>query len=502
MSARRVFRNAVFSAAQTVLNAGALFWLYRYISHTLSVADLGLWSLVIASTALGWIADFGIGAGVIRFVAQSVAARDEAAAARTVSVSLASVAVLVGVGCLVVYPVAVRLLGLAIATPAKLAAGIALLPWALASLWVGALASIGLSALAGCQLMGLRAVLSLAGVAVQLGAAFALLQRLGMAGLGVAQVAQSAVTAVLSVAAVAIHLRQPVREWATFERARLSVLLRYGGALQIGALAQMFYEPLLKGLLSAFGSLELVGFYEMASRMVVQFRAVIISAYGALVPHAAGAATDDASARALYRRAQEMMVVVAPPYFAALAVGCPLVLTLWLGRYDARFVEMGEMLTLGWGLNTLSSPAYLMFLGTGLVRWPVASHIVVGIATAVFGSVLGVLSGGVSVVAGATAGIVVGSIVCPVAYHLRFGLQWRDFLARDGLVILCASTLVPGVYVAWLSPEGGASLVAGRSIVVGALACALVCVASALTPTGRRCIVAARRAFFGAARPG
>jgi O-antigen/teichoic acid export membrane protein len=67
---RRIFINAASTMLQVVLNAVILFLLYRFLFRILGVAQIGIWSVVFASTALAGVAREGFAAAVIKYTAR------------------------------------------------------------------------------------------------------------------------------------------------------------------------------------------------------------------------------------------------------------------------------------------------------------------------------------------------------------------------------------------------------------------------------------------------
>ena len=55
-------RNAAFSVVEVAVSGLGLFFIYRNVVSELGVAMLGVWSLVLATTAFGRMADVGLAA--------------------------------------------------------------------------------------------------------------------------------------------------------------------------------------------------------------------------------------------------------------------------------------------------------------------------------------------------------------------------------------------------------------------------------------------------------
>ena len=87
---RRISANVIASIAQVLASSVAFFLLYRYLLDQLGVAQLGVWSLVLATTSVSRIGDLGLSAGVVKFVAQALAQGDARRVVRRVVELLAS----------------------------------------------------------------------------------------------------------------------------------------------------------------------------------------------------------------------------------------------------------------------------------------------------------------------------------------------------------------------------------------------------------------------------
>src|SRR5262249_47641359 len=150
---RRVAINAASSVIQVVLSGIILFELYRFITRHLTIKELGIWSLVLASTAVGRLADMGLGGGVVKVVAEDLGRNDALSAVRTVVMSLVAMGALTAGACFVSYPVLTYALSKIVIETAPLQTAWELLPYALTALFVSCLSGVVLSALDGCQRM-------------------------------------------------------------------------------------------------------------------------------------------------------------------------------------------------------------------------------------------------------------------------------------------------------------------------------------------------------------
>lgn len=478
MSRRRLYTNALVAVGQVVVAAVLLFELYRFLLRHIGAEQLGVWSLVLAVVSMSSIAEFGVGGSVVKFVAGDLGAGKRERAAATVAMCAATAATFVAVSFVVVAPLAAYVLRRVIADPALYASAIALLPWALASVLATTVAQMMLNTLDACQRTDLRAAIGLSGAAAQLGAAYYFVPRDGVLGVGPALLAQGALTLVLGLVAVVSVLNVPVRAWLGGERSRLREILRYGGAIQVIAVAQMLFDPAVKLLLSIFGGLSATGLYEVANKAVIQFRSIIVSAFQMLVPflaHRLGGSEFSREAMAdIYRNVQGLLVVLTVPYYALVAVALPLLLTLWLGRFEQAFVKMGLISLAGWTVNTLVISSYLISVATGQLKWLVRAHVLIGTGSMLLGFAGGQVFGGMGVIAGSMLGLAAGSAIVPVWFHRNYGISARAFVPSHSGPLIATSLLGVGLLLAMQlvgsAPRLSVSLVVAYGLFASVLA--------------------------------
>ncbi|PPD29840.1 MAG: hypothetical protein CTY20_05260 [Hyphomicrobium sp.] len=482
MSRRRLYTNALVAVVQVVVVAGLLFELYRFLLRQIGTEQLGAWSLVLAIVSMSSIAEFGIGGSVVKFVAGDLGAGKRERAAATVAMCAATAATFVAVSFVVVAPLATYMLKGVIADPALYASAIGLLPWALASVLTTTVAQMMLSTLDACQRTDLRAAIGLSGAAAQLGAAYYFVPRDGVLGVGPALFAQGALTLVLGVVAVVLVLNVPARVWLGGERSRLREILRYGGAIQVIAVAQMLFDPAVKLLLSIFGGLSATGLYEVANKAVIQFRSIIVSAFQMLVPflaHRLGGNDYPREVMAkIYRDVQGLLIVLTVPYYALVAAALPILLTLWLGRFEQVFVEMGLICLAGWTVNTLVVSSYMISVATGQLKWLVGAHVLIGAGSMVLGFAGGTVFGGMGVIAGSMLGLAAGSSIVPLWFHRYYGVSPRAFVPAHTGPLIAASLVGVGVLLAMqlsgTSPQLSVSLVTSYGLFASILAVLVV----------------------------
>jgi O-antigen/teichoic acid export membrane protein len=447
MNRRQIVLNALTTFAQIACNAAILFFLYRFLVHAIGLSGLGIWSLVLATTSVVALANQGFSTSIVKFVAKYAAREsptDVSALVQTAELSLGA-----GLGLLLValYPLARW--GLSLILPAaNLPAAYAVLPYAVASLWINVTGSVLQAGLAGHQLITECNYVDVAGSALYLLLAFALVPDHGLLALGYAQLAQ----AVACFFALWILLKRRIKQFPIFPRCWSRALFRemagYGAHFQLITASQALREPVTKALLTKFGGPATTGLYDLASRFVVTLRELLVQANQVLIPTVSSLQErNPAAVHDVYEKSYRLMFYLAIPGFTLLVIVSPLVSSIWLGRYDPVFVEFVALLAVGWLVNVLSNPAYVVYLGTGALRWVSAGCLFTAICNAVLGFAGGKLFGPIAIVAAVVSSLIGGYALILVAYHIEHRVPFRALVPPDSAWLIAASFTAAIIFI-------------------------------------------------------
>lgn len=432
-------RNAAASVAQVVISALIMFLLYRALLRMLGAERLGIWSVVLATASASRIGDLGLSASVTRFVAKYRARGDDEAAGCVVQTAALSVAALLGCALFLAYPL-LHLLFERLFAGQALIESRHLLPYALVSLGLAAVASVFQSGLDGCQRYDQRAFLVVSAQVLFFCAALWFAPRHGLAGLAWAQIGQGAVLVVLGWLLLRrILLGLPWLPWR-WRGVFFREMLGYGFQFQIGSIAMILFEPLTKALLGKYGGLSAAGYYEMASQFVGKARALVVSANQVLVPVVAELnERDPQKVRDIYRSNFRLLFFLVLPLYTLVAAWASPLSELWIGQYEPRFIFFVNVLILAWGLNTFASPAYFSNLGTGRVAWNTAACLWIGVTNAGLGLLLGPRYGAYGIAWGMVAALTTGSALVAANFHREYRLSWRLLLPTEAVGLVLAA---------------------------------------------------------------
>src|SRR5262249_42084413 len=334
---RDAVRGGWMSMLQVVVSGLLLLLLYSFVVRALGEAAFGVWALVLATVSAGRLGDLGMSRAVVRFVAQRRGRGDEKEAALIVETAALTLG---GVGAVllpILYVPCAWSLGAVVSGP-SLSQAIALLPYALASVWLLAIGGAFQSALDGCQRLDVRNAIGIGSNILHLALALVLVPHYGLVGLAYAQVLQCSALVVGSWIALRRQLRALPMVPCNWKRPLAGEMLTYSINLQIGSAAQLLFEPVSKMLMARFGGLEAVGYFEMANRLVLQVRRLPLSAAEVLVPVVAHFETRPGNrVGAICREAFGLLAYCAVPLYGIVIAMAPVVSTMWLGRREPVF---------------------------------------------------------------------------------------------------------------------------------------------------------------------
>jgi O-antigen/teichoic acid export membrane protein len=431
----------IASIIQVVVSGLVFFVLFRYLFVQIGIEQIGVWSLVLATTSVSRIGELGLSAGVVRFVAQARAHDDEKRAENVVQTVAIALSVFMGALLLALYPLCVFFLGRLI-SPNNFALAVSILPYALTSLWVMVLVSVFSGALDGCQRVDLRCIVMGASHLGYLGLVFVLTPKYGLKGVAVAQLCQSIGLLVASWLTLKFLMQGLPAIPLHWNKGVLREMMGYGVSFQFISIMNMLFDPVAKALMGKYGGLQSLGYYEMANKLILQGRAVIVEASRVLVPSIASLKSIDVEeARQLFAKSYKITFYVAVLFYGLLGISLTAICLIWLGRYERVFIQFALVLDVAWFVNTLIGPAYFSNLGSGALRANLVSHVIMGLVASLLGYQLGVVFGRFGVVMGTALGLISGSLFLSISHIRASGFDWRRFIVPSGMTGL--SLLAP-----------------------------------------------------------
>jgi O-antigen/teichoic acid export membrane protein len=465
------------SIGQVVISTLIVLLLYRYVVEQIGIEGLGAWSLILAIGSVVQLGSLALPAAVTRLVAEHRIRGDVDGQAATLATGVALTSALSLLLAVLAFPLGKWFLGFSL-TGDLLARSSALVGPALLAFVLALVTGAYQAGLYGAGRIGLRNSLLVVDSIAHAAACVALVGEFNLAGLVWARVLTNGL--LLAVTMVVTHQVFPAGTHGRMAvtRASATTLVEQGLKLQAISLLVLAAEPVTKALLGRFGSASLVGYFEMANRLVQALRSLFVAANQVTLPrYAATSAAGEGATIKLFYAAHRLNWLAAVPAFATLVAAAPVVSWLWLGDVEASFVGALMLLGLGWLTNVVSIPAYFASLGTGQLRPNLISHVVMSLVNVGGGAVLGLAYGGTGVQVAWLAALCASSVILLLMF---FG---RGAIAPAGLVpegqrlaggflavVMAVAFLLFGPAAAASPPALGASAGLTAIVVVAALA--------------------------------
>lgn len=440
LAAGSLFRNGLFALGQSLTVVVCLFLAYRLVIAHAGLERFGVWSLLLAGSAFVRIGDVSGGGALARFVAAASRHDDPYRPRDIVHTVMLTSLVFNVILAIAVWLAAEHALPLFVA-PLHLPEAYALMPYVTAWMVIGALAAAVASGIDGTQRADQRALVAVTASLMFLGACALLVPRYGVLGFGAAQVLQQATSFALGWLVLRRHVASLgwlPRRW---RRDIFAETAGYTVKLNAIGVTGLMFEPLAKFAFNHAGGPGLVALYELASRLIVQVRGLVVSAATPLVPaFAARGDAADPDFRRMLEKTTRIAALAAIGTTVVTLAGAPAMSLVVLGQLSPKLLTMNAMLTAGWAINILSVPLFFAAQGLGVLRWNFAGQ--VAIALSVLAGAF--LVGPAGLVAAIVAGLILGMLIQLFGNAHAFGmtdvirrLRWDLLGAGIVIALLC-----------------------------------------------------------------
>lgn len=457
MQKSKLFFNSIAAIGQVLIVGIVYLVLYRYLLVTLGIELLGVWSLIIASTSLALIANFGISTSIIKFVATYYARNDfdrlrklifTAAVFIIGTYSIISVVILIAGTYVLPHFIEAKYLPIALE----------ILPFSLLSLIINALGGVISSCLDGIQKNYIKSYIVSFSSIVLFALSVLLTPKFGLKGLIFAQIFQAIIVLVASIYYLSKSIKSIFTLQWNWSKSLFKEIINYGIKMQALSFMQMSFEPVTKALLSKYGGLAMVGYYEMASRLVTQLRGLIVSANQVIIPVVAEAKeTKETYVKELYIKTFSIVLLFDIVLITGIIITAPIVSFLWIGKIVPFFLFAVVLNSVVAFVNICSNPAYFSYLGEGKLNWLIYSYIAITVLNPVLSYFLGIEFNGYGVVVGWNIAFLIGSLLVLFSYHQKNHISLKSLLSLHDLwfIFLASLTSIFGYYsiISWFDSK-------------------------------------------------
>ena len=428
--------NVVTSGAQVLLIGIIYFFLYRFLLKSLGVELLGVWSVVLSTSSLANLANFGVADSVIRFVALYKEEKDDFKIKQLIFTASVFLTILFILIAAVIYPFADLILQAVL--PAKyIKEGLIILPYSLLCLIINAVNGVYASVLDGFQKNYLRNLIFSFSSLILLFGTYFLAPHYNLKGVAFAQIAQSLFTLLACLVIIIFKIGYNPLKW-NWSKSIFKQIFSYGMKFQFISLAAMVNEPIIKIFLGKFGGMAFAGYYEMANRLLSQARGVIVNATQSLVPILVN--VSKAEVPAFYKKIFSNVIFFSLSAICLIIPSGRLISYFWIGHYQPVFYYTLMLLAFSTFVNLLITPSYFYYIAKANLNILIKTHIIISITNILFGALAGYFFGGYGVVCGWFLAINIGSFFLMFYFNREHTIIFKTLL-RPADVYYCLTLM-------------------------------------------------------------
>ena len=439
MQQSKIFSNSVAAMVEVIIVGIGYFVLYRYLLRHLGIELLGVWALIISSTSFALIANFGISTSIVKFVATYYAKNEFDKLRKLIFTAILFVAVSYSLVSILIFIFGIYAIPFFIDVK-YISIAFQILPFSLISLIINVMGITVGGCLDGIQKNYIKSyIVSLTSILLLI-LSLLLTPKYGLKGLVFAQIIQSLTMLLLTTIYLSKSLKSVFSLKWNWSNSAFKEIINYGLKMQALSFMQMLFEPITKGLLSNFGGLAMVGYYEMGSRLVSQLGSLIVRANQVIVPVVAEAREkNEFYINQLYKKSFSIVLFFDVILISALTIASPIISFLWLGEIVPFFLFVVILNSAVLFVNIISNTAYFSYLGKGELKWLIYSYVAVTVLNPLLGYVLGLNFNAYGVVSAWNLSFLVNSLLVLFSYHKTNNILWAELISpKDTMFIIIA----------------------------------------------------------------
>ncbi len=441
-SKKRISINIISTILQVLVVGVVYLFLYKFLLESLGIEKLGVWSIILATSSIAYLANFGITSGLVKFIADYNAKKNLKDIPKLIFTALVSIIILFLLIVIIIYFFSKVILGFVVEQK-YLSLALEILPYSLLCLFINSVGGIFTSTLEGFQKNYVKNFLFLFSSVFLLLSSYYLVPIYQLKGVAIAQVLQSVIILVGSLLFVINTSQLAIFNKWNWDYKIFRELINYGAKFQVISVFQMLYEPITKGLISKFGGLAVLGYYEMAARLVNQVRALIVNANQVMVPVVAHTnSTQKENLKELYNKMMSITFFVNVLLISVLLIFTPIISILWIGHWEPIFVFSMLLLSTSIFVNILIGPAYFSCVGEGNLNLILKSQIMIGILNLILGYVLGYYFSGKGVIVSWAISVAISSFYLFYNYQKEKDIPLTNLFTKYNVILFFVSVLV------------------------------------------------------------
>lgn len=430
----QLFKNAILSVCQVIFTGLSYFIVFKIILNTLDKDALGVFTLVFSFSSVANIANLGISNSLVKFIAEAYNKKEF----ERIN-SLFQIGLIIVSGFMITLEIILWFSGdyllSKVISHKQINVAIEILPYSLLSLLLNTISGIFLSVLDAMLLTYIKNLIFIGASIIFCILCFYLINSFGLIGICYSMIFQSLIILIFSIICIYRFLPSFTFLKIFWSKSIFKEIFNYSFKFQIISILALLTDPITKFMLSYYGSVSTVGFYEMANRLVVQVRQLIVTANQTIIPVIAQRSSNTNEVIKLNQKIFFLISIITFPLMSFMIIQSSLISYLWIGYYETFFLVSFWCLGLGYTVNIISGPAYFSSLGTGSLNLVLKSHLLLSLGNVVLGFLLGYLWGSYGVLLGWTISLFISSILTLFLFRKQYSINFTDAYDTSFMVL-------------------------------------------------------------------
>jgi len=339
-----------------LVTAASQFIIIAIINQKLGKEVLGIWSLVVAATAVGQISGFGLSNGLIRYLPEFFINKEFDKAEDMVStVNVSNLFFSLPLIVVLYFPVMIY--------ADHLLKGIQLdifndvIIWMLISLFINNLFSVYSFLFDAMQKYSIRCIIQIAGWILFVILSIILLPSYGLKAIGIANVIQSIFQFIVA-RIIVFRMKIFKRSFLfRFDKASFKQSFSFGAKFQFISVLVIFFDPLVKFFITKGIGLTGTANYELANKIAIQGRHIIVGAKQVIVPQVVKHRADD-TLDPYFTTVLKKNLLISLLTGGAILIFSPLAIIVFVGHFDKTLLLCVVIVNIGWVSNIMTSIHY------------------------------------------------------------------------------------------------------------------------------------------------
>lgn len=367
-------KNVFWLIGLNVITALNQFVVYALINKNLGKEVLGVWSLVIAATAIGQISSFGFSNGLIIYLPEMLVKNNKTGISKLIgTVNLSNMLFSLPALFILFFPALMYAKSLLNIQQVNIFKEVFI--WYIGALFINNLFTVYACLFDGLQQYYNRCIIQICGSILFLIQCVILIPKLGLIGVAVAYFTQNIVQLMAS---VIIAKKTNILEYSMpfcFDQASFKLISVFGAKSQAIGILTLFFDPVVKYFITKKMGLVGVANYELANKISIQARNIFVSANQVIVPRVV-IEKSKANLNNYFEMQGKKNNSIAILLGLLVLLGAPIAILIIYGHFDAQLMDYIVVVNFGWVCNMFIILHYNTSIGLNKLNDLIILHLI------------------------------------------------------------------------------------------------------------------------------